>query len=49
MQLSVFSGYVPWLDKMMVVFSDEQGYELDSLPGHSSEGLNLVKLFVVLS
>lgn len=30
-QLSVFSGKVPWSDKLKAVFSNESGYDLVSL------------------
>ena len=34
-QLLMCSGYAPWLERLKVVFTNSQCYELDSLPGYS--------------
>ena len=33
MQLPLYSGSVPWSDRLKAVFNNEWGYELDSLLG----------------
>ena len=35
MHLPVCSGYITWLNRLMAIFSNEWGYELDFLPGCS--------------
>lgn len=35
MHLPMCSGCITWMNRLMVIFSNEWGYELVSLPGHS--------------
>ena len=49
-QHSVCSGWVPWLDRLKAVFSDEQGYALNSLPmGSGRSSSKAGKALCVLS
>ena len=47
--IHVFSGWVPWLARLKAIFSNEQGYELVSLPRRSGgTSSSLATLSVVL-
>lgn len=48
-QLLICSGYAPWLDRLKVVFNNEQCYELDSLPGYSGRSSSKARKIVVLT